>query len=284
MARKYLSGGNMTYMKALIAAGLSTVLVACSNGTINQPEKKTKTEEPAQPVTSNLPNYKIGTVFTYPPFASSNENGKSEGFDIDVINAIAKVQGFEVTYMPVKWDNWQEDLESGKVDVWAAGIAIKDNRKEFTTYSNSYLDYHTVAMVLDTNENKSININNINKLVLSAEKGTVDHKLAMKLQNDPSKVVEITSSFNGFEQLIQKKVGAVIGNDLVLKHHAIDYPEIKTKLINLDSLTPEADKKQLGFMVKKNRNDLADKLNQGLTKIKSDGTYNKIVLKWFGKS
>jgi polar amino acid transport system substrate-binding protein len=43
------------------------------------------------------------------------------------------------------------------------------------------------------------------------------------------------------------------------------------------------EKEYYGFPVKKGNKEVLDKINEGLKKIKEDGTYNKIYEQYFGK-
>ena len=48
--------------------------------------------------------YVAVTEPTYPPFESTNDDGKLVGFDIDLINAIAKDQGFKYEIQALGFD------------------------------------------------------------------------------------------------------------------------------------------------------------------------------------
>lgn len=70
----------------------------------------------------------------------------------------------------------------------------------------------------------------------------------------------------------------VMGDDAVLNYYDKQNPDIKTRILRTDEPT-----RQLAFAVKKGNTDLLNKLNSGLNKIKKDGTYDKLVAKWFKK-
>ena len=59
----------------------------------------------AAPTTSTLIKVRVATDATYPPFESVNDQTKQlEGFDIDLMNAIAQKAGFDVTYTNINFD------------------------------------------------------------------------------------------------------------------------------------------------------------------------------------
>ena len=117
-------GKIMALMMCLIMAG---ALAACSGS-------KGKT-------------YKVGTEPTYPPFDTTNEDGDIIGFDMDLMKAIAKDQGFEVEFASFDFDALIPALKSDSADIVIAGMNITPERAKQVDFSDSYYKTGVVLLV-----------------------------------------------------------------------------------------------------------------------------------------
>ncbi len=263
-----------------------SLLVACDDKPAESTEQATATNIYTATLTepsvdeSKLPLHRVATVNTYPPFATKDEIGIITGFDIDVLKAIAKYQGFRVEFVVRPWEDWKEDLNAKKeVDIWAAGISIKNERKQFTDFSAPYMDYNTV--VIKREDTPSIvSQGNTGNYTIGVEQNTSDVIVAKSLVKNPQQVHEFPSNFIAIESLLQKKIDGVVGNEMVLAHIIQSFPEYQFKSEILKNTGRE--QKQLGFMVRKGNPELLKQINQGLETIKANGEFDKIKQKWFG--
>ncbi len=263
-----------------------SLLVACGDKPADTTEQATiapeqKTEQVAKPAKdeSKLPLHRIATMSTYPPFATKDEKGLLTGFDIDVLTAIAKNQGFRVEFVAHPWEDWKDDLTKKQgIDVWTAGIAIKDDRKQFVDFSNPYMDDNTAILLRDDKSSSMISESNINQYKVGVEAKSRAVDIAKRLVKNPKQIKEFPSNYVAFEALLQKKTDAIIGNEIVLAHMAQSFPEYKFKETALTSL----ESKKLGFMVRKGDTKMLTELNEGLKAIKANGEFDKIKQKWFG--
>ena len=84
--------------------------------------------------------YVVGTDAAYAPFESQNEKGEIVGFDIDVVNAVAKKAGFEVKFVNTPWEGIFNTLQQGDRDFLVSAITITDERKQTMDFTNPYFD------------------------------------------------------------------------------------------------------------------------------------------------
>ena len=82
-------------------------------------------------------SYTVATDASFVPF-EFEENGEQVGFDIDVINEIAKRAGFEIELKVTNFDGIIPGLQTGSFDMAIAGITITDERKEAVDFSSPY--------------------------------------------------------------------------------------------------------------------------------------------------
>ncbi len=279
----------MKYPLIALATLSMSLLVGCGNDPApakSDAKKPVATESTNQPTktaekqTDNAVTYRIGTMDTYPPFATADSNGLPDGFDVDIIKAIAKEQGFNVEFFAHPWDQWKTDLSKDKVDVWVAGIAIKDDRKEFATFSDPYMADPTTILTRDDEASKGITQETLKDYKVAAEKGSPAVAIAESLTGNVENVKVFDTNYHALEALLQKKVDAIVGNENALTYLSKSFPEYKFKAKTIEN--EENKGKQLGFMVQKDKPEVVAQLNEGLKVIKANGEFDKIKEKWFG--
>lgn len=72
--------------------------------------------------------YVIACDAKYPPF-SMDVNGKYKGIDVELLDAIAKEEGFQYELKPMDFNGIIPGLVSGQLDGAIAGMSITDERK-----------------------------------------------------------------------------------------------------------------------------------------------------------
>ena len=80
----------------------------------------------------------IGTNAEYAPFDYLDENGNITGFDIDLIEAIAKSQDIEIVWRDLPFDSLIGSMEAGDLDVIAAAIGPTSERRKSVDFSDVY--------------------------------------------------------------------------------------------------------------------------------------------------
>lgn len=134
-------------MKKIVKFGLLTMVVAmvfslaaCSGGSPGTDEAGAKT-------------FIVATDTTFKPFEFENEKGEQVGIDIDLLDAIAKDQGFSYDLKVVGFDAALGEVTSGQSDAMIAGMSITDERKEVFDFSDPYFDSGVVMAIAADNNN-----------------------------------------------------------------------------------------------------------------------------------
>jgi polar amino acid transport system substrate-binding protein len=76
----------------------------------------------------------------YAPFEYINNAGKPEGFDVDLIRAIAAEMGFAVNLVNTNWDGIIPSLLSGNSDIIISAMTITEERSQSVTFSDPYFE------------------------------------------------------------------------------------------------------------------------------------------------
>ncbi|MCX4991816.1 MULTISPECIES: transporter substrate-binding domain-containing protein [unclassified Streptomyces] len=216
------------------------------------------------------------THLPYPPFQSEID-GKVQGFDVSLIDLVAKDLGVKQAIVDTPFENFKTGafLNSEQCDLAAAGMTITEERKKNVDFSDPYFDA-TQAVLVD----KKSGINSLADVKakgkkLGAQAQTTGEDYAKQQGFDP---VSFESSDAVLSGLRSGQVQAVV----------IDYPVVQGWLkdkANADAFEV-ADNintgEQYGFTVKKGNTKLVDAINKALADAKADGTYKKLYEQWIG--
>ncbi|MEU9290581.1 basic amino acid ABC transporter substrate-binding protein [Streptomyces sp. NPDC048275] len=228
---------------------------------------------------NGVPLVKAGQLTTcthlpYPPFQSEN-NGKYEGFDVSMIDLVAKDLGVKQDFIDTPFENFKTGafLNSGQCDLAAAGMTITEERKKNVDFSDPYFDA-TQAVLVDKDSGIT-SFADLKGKKVGAQAQTTGEEYATSKGLDPVSFESSDAVLNG---LRTGQVQAVV----------IDYPVVQGWLkdkANADALEV-ADNintgEQYGFTVKKGNTELLAAINKAIADAKADGTYKKLYEKWIG--
>ncbi|MEU1709976.1 transporter substrate-binding domain-containing protein [Streptomyces sp. NPDC005706] len=216
------------------------------------------------------------THLPYPPF-QSEVNGKVQGFDVSLVDLVAKNLGVKQQILDTPFENFKTGafLNSGQCDLAAAGMTITAERKKNVDFSDPYFEA-TQAVLVD----RSSGINSLEDVKakgkkLGAQAQTTGEDYVKGKGYDPISFESSDAVLNG---LRTGQVQAVV----------IDYPVVQGWLkdkANADKFKVVGNLKtgeQYGFTVKKGNTKLREALNKAIADAKADGTYKKLYEKWIG--
>ncbi|MDQ0962747.1 polar amino acid transport system substrate-binding protein [Streptomyces sp. B4I13] len=216
------------------------------------------------------------THLPYPPF-QSEVDGKVQGFDVSLIDLVAKNLGVKQAIVDTPFENFKTGafLNSGQCDLAAAGMTITDERKKNVDFSDPYFEA-TQAVLVDKGAGvTSLADVKAKGVKLGAQAQTTGEDYAEKQGFDAVSFESSDAVLNG---LRTGQVKAVI----------IDYPVVQGWL--KDKANADAFKvvdnlntgEQYGFTVKKGNAKLVAAINEALADAKADGTYKTLYEKWIG--
>ena len=80
----------------------------------------------------------VGTNAEYAPFEYLDSNGNLTGFDIDLMNAIAKEENVNIKWVDLPFDSLLGSIEAGDIEAIAASIAPTKERAQSVDFSDVY--------------------------------------------------------------------------------------------------------------------------------------------------
>jgi ABC-type amino acid transport substrate-binding protein len=211
----------------------------------------------------------VGSDIPYPPF-EQGDPPDYEGFDIDVINAIADDLGLEVEIVDAPFDVILAG-QAGRFDLSIAATTITDARENRVDFSDPYFESEQSLLVQEDGEVQSIDDITADTVV-GAEDGTTGETYAN--ENTDADVRGFPNSDDAFNALVAGQVEAVF-NDLPANDQAAEDKEG----LAVTETFPTGE--QYGIVFPED-STLVEPINEALQKIKDDGTLGEIYGEWFG--
>lgn len=253
---------------AVTAAATAVALAACSPNT-NSTASASSAAAPAAIV--------VATNAAFAPFEYVAPSGQLEGFDIELIQAVADKGGFQIKLMNTPWEGIFNALENGEAAVLASGVTITDERRASMDFSAPYYDAVQLIALRPDSTIASFDALKDGVLVGVLNGSTGDEVVSKLLGKTNANIKRFDALAVAMQELEAGGIGAVVGDNSVLLHHAA---QNRTNVKWLPDLRSTVE--QYGFVVKKGNAELLGKINAGLQAIRADGTYDKIYAKWFG--
>ncbi|MBR7002041.1 MAG: amino acid ABC transporter substrate-binding protein [Neisseriaceae bacterium] len=263
----------------------------------------------AEPMPDNVENiirpnnYSAEKVYTFMaesskmPLTARDEVGNSLiGFEVDLLTEIGKRENFEIKTRPQALSNLVKALDDGSADIIGSGLTVTDDMKNQVDFTQFYM---TVGYVLLVKEDDG-HINSIPDLVgkrLVVQEGTTAQEIAnaalILLANNVNAKVDahiqvsegtivpwetrsVSTVYSGIRAVATGEADAML-LDMPLALYYQKRKELGLKVIPLKLKRGE----QYAFAVRKGRKELRQKINSGLGKVLTDGTYRKLYRKWF---
>lgn len=221
---------------------------------------------------------KVGTSGLFGPFSYYEKDGKTLiGYDIDLINALQGILGFEIDgeIQAMSYSALTASVGQEKLDLAAAALCVTDERKKTMDFSETYCDSGQKVMV---NKEKSSGVKSVKDLKgkkVAVEKGTASHAYAQK--NLPDSTLEVHDTITtAYASLEQGKVDAVIqdapGCAFYMK---------TTSGTKLEAVGGEFNQGQSPYAIAFKKDfEYTGQFNQALKELKDNGTLDQLYKKW----
>ncbi|BCJ87885.1 basic amino acid ABC transporter substrate-binding protein [Effusibacillus dendaii] len=253
---------------------LGTTLTACGGGNVGQAPAPNNGGGSAP----QAKEYVVGTDAAYAPFESETEKKEIVGFDIDLLKAVADKAGFKVKFVNTPWEGIFTALQNGERDMLISAITITDDRKKDMDFSDPYFEAKQLIAV--SKDSKIAKFDDLKGKKVGVQTGTTGDEVVTKLLGkDSPDIKRFESTPLALKELQNGGVEAVVADNGVVINYVKNNTAQGFKMVD----DPAFEKEYYGIAVKKGNTDVLNKVNDGLKKIKSDGTYDKIYEQYFGK-
>ena len=210
----------------------------------------------------------VGSDIPYPPFEQGNAPDY-EGFDIDLINAVAEEMGLETEIVDAPFDVILQGGQ-GRFDLSIAATTITPARENRVDFSDPYFEAEQSLLVQAGGDMASIDDITADSVV-GAQDGTTGETYAE--ENTDAEVRPFPEIDDAYNALASGQVDAIL-NDLPSTRAAVeDNPDLEVaETFSTDEL--------YGIVFPQD-SSLVDPVNEALQTVKDNGTLADIYSEWF---
>lgn len=232
----------------------------------------------AAPAYAQNQKIRVGVEGNYPPFSAISPDGKLQGFDIDIANAVCAEIKADCTLVQQEWDGMIPALNAKKFDMIVASMTITEERKKAVGFSDPYYD--------------------VPSRFIAKEGAFKDHspaslkgKKIIVLRNSPrakfveenykeSEVLLVDKETNVYLELTAGRGDVALGSAVVSGEALLKKPEGKG-FAQLGPAIRIGAGSGVGVAMRKDDAELRQKVNAALKAIRTNGTYKKHADKYF---
>lgn len=262
-----------TLTRVTVVAAVGALLTACGGAGGGASTVTNESGEEIKLVESG--KLTVCTHLPYEPF-QFNKGGQIVGFDVDMMDLVAKELGVEQSIVDTPFEGIQsgEDLNALKCDAAAAGMTITEDREQKIDFSDPYFEATQALLVKKDAPYESLE--DLEGETVGVQAGTTGKIYAE--ENAPEGVTLRT-----YEDLALLTSAVKTGQiPAAINDSSVLYPYVQE---NTDmTVATEFDTgEQYGFAVKEEGSEaLLEIINKVIAEAKSNGTYDQIYEKWFG--
>ena len=207
-----------------------------------------------------------------PPYEFT-ENGVPTGFNIEILQAVARQTGLRPTLVPGTSNELWDDLQSGKTDA-VSGMYYSVEYDEKADFSTPHLKvFHAIFTRPDTGITSFADLRNARVIVLKND-------IMRDYLNQSGMTKNITLAENPLAALKMLSAGTV--DAAILGKMQGLYLADMHNLNNLHTVGVPFAPRSYCFAVRQGNTGLLHSLNEGLGTIQATGEYTRIYDAWFG--
>ncbi len=218
----------------------------------------------------------VGCEIDYPPYCFENENNEADGFSVDLFRAAAVEMGIDVEFQLGTWDELKNALANGEIDALPL-VGRTPEREEIFDFTFPYLTVHGAIVVRD-NETDIASIDDLAGKQVAVMKGDNAEEFLYRINLDAD-ITSTTTFKDALMRLSEGEYDAVVIQRLTALHliEENDIPGLRVV-----SLPSKAFSQSFCFAVNEGNSRLLGLLNEGLSVVNANRTYDKLHSHWFG--
>jgi polar amino acid transport system substrate-binding protein len=216
----------------------------------------------------------VATDATWPPMEFLDSDKNIVGFDIDILRAAGKEEGFEVEFTNQAWEGIFAGVDAGKYDAVISSVTITEERKATMDFSIPYVNCGQILVVRKDNDGVT-KLSDLEGKKVGSQISTTGALEVRKNKKIESK--EFNTIGLAIEDLVNGKIDAVVCDNPTAANYVLQNQKYKSVLkMTGDVFTTE----QYGIAIKKGNKEMLELINNGLKKVQKKGVDKELEIKW----
>jgi len=221
----------------------------------------------------------VGTTGDWDPMSVKDPATNSyKGFDIDVMNELAKDMGVKVKFVPTDWKTIVSGITADRYDI-STSVTKTDKRAEVAGFTETYYKYGTVPLVLKKNLKKFSTWDSLNNkdVTIATTLGTSQEEKAKEFF-PKSKLKSVEAPARDFQEVLAGRADGNITSSTEANKLVITYPEL--------AIVQDGEKNPafLAMMVSKDDKEWNDYVSKWINDKKTSGFFTNLLAKYNLKS
>lgn len=211
----------------------------------------------------------------YPPFCIVHDDGRVDGFSVELLRAAAAAMGRQVTFRTGPWDEVKGWLERGEVEALPL-VGRTPEREAVFDFTVPYLTMHGAIVVREDTADVR-DLDDLRGQRVGVMKG--DNAEEFLRRGDRGIVIHTTATFSdAFRDLSAGRCDAVVIQRLVALRLL---PATGLRNLRIVDQPVEDFRQDFCFAVRDGDRQNLALLNEGLALVVADGTHRRLHAKWF---
>jgi cyclohexadienyl dehydratase len=222
---------------------------------------------------------RVGTTGDWDPMSMKDPaTNKYKGFDIDVMNELAKDMGVKVKFVPTEWKTIVSGITANRYDL-STSVTKTPKRAEVAGFTETYYKYGTVPLVLKKNSKKFSTWASLNNkdVTIATTLGTSQEEKAKEFF-PKSKLKSVEAPARDFQEVLSGRADGNITSSTEANKLVVKYPQLT--IVNDGEKNPAF----LAMMVPKNDKVWNDFVSKWINDKKASGFFNTLLNKYNLKS
>lgn len=219
----------------------------------------------------------VATNPEWPPMEFLDDNRNIVGYDVDMFKAVAAEAGMDAEFKMTAWDGIFAGIAAGNYDVIASAVTITPERQRAYAFTVPYYDVQQIVVL--RKGNSASGFADLKGKVIGGQIGTTGVFVAQKSGVDMT-IREYENVGLAMQDLLNERIDAVVCDSPVALYYANQKEGFSDQLTV--AFRTEATE-SFGFVVRKDRKDLVERLNKGIEAVRAKGIEAKLIQKWLGE-
>ena len=227
---------------------------------------------------ANADTIKIVSDTAYAPFEFKDTDQTYKGIDVDIINKVAEIKGWNIQMSYPGFDAAVNAVQAGQADAIMAGMTKTKERENVFTMSDTY--YDTKVVIATTKSNKITKYEELSGKTVGVKNGTAAQRFLESIKDKYGFTIKTFDTGDLMNNSLSAGAVNAIMDDKPVIEYAINQGQDLS--INMDGEAVGS----FAFGVKKGSKYeyLVTEFNEALAQMKKDGSLNKIINKWTSSS
>lgn len=223
--------------------------------------------------------YRVAMNAEFAPFESLDSSNQVQGFDVDLMNALAQAGNFKVEYKHQPWDSLFPALANSDADMLISAVTITDERKQTMDFTEPYFEITQVILVPQNKEIKSVEDLKKARKVGVVTGNTGDTAVSKILGSNSDKIARFENVTLVIKELENGGLDAVVSDSAVVGNYLKNNGNKGFTMVAV----PDFEVEHYGIAVRKDDEATLKVLNDALKQVRASGEYDKIFNKYFAK-